>query len=196
MAQPTASVANDVGHEAEDEALFTGGACPVGKNCRYSDAAFIDTDPLISVDNGKIARTLALGDKTVDTSDPQWNVTAESPGGSLALNNELQRNGITSGWRAGDISNTCAPINVSGSSIRFLCQYAVFDTHGGSGDSGGPVFDITNSPSTDDVAIMGVMWGTTDDVNGNVEKFWFSELGQIYFELGVSVSWDSCSSGC
>lgn len=44
-----------VGVEAVDPPVWTGGACPAGRRCRYSDAAWIRTDSLTSTSRGRIA---------------------------------------------------------------------------------------------------------------------------------------------
>lgn len=52
-----------------------------------------------------------------------------------------------------------------------LCQ-AVVGAFSESGDSGSPVFRITNSPSTNDVTLYGILWG--GQVVGGERQFMYS----------------------
>lgn len=50
------------------------------------------------------------------------------------------------------------------------------------------MFEITDSPSTNDVELLGVLWGS------NGTSFWFGPIGNVYNELALIESevFDSC----
>ena len=61
---------NPVGDEIADPNYFTGGMCPAGRRCRFSDSAFVD----YSVERGRnIARTEGWnnGSLTISSSGPR-----------------------------------------------------------------------------------------------------------------------------
>ena len=70
----------------------------------------------------------------------------------------------------------CANTNVSGSNLTELCQDFVSATVG-SGDSGSPVFAITNG---DNVTLLGILWGGSGS-----SSFVFSPLSNVEGELGA-----------
>jgi hypothetical protein len=74
------------------------------------------------------------------------------------------------------VTNTCVNTNVSGTNITQLCQNFVSATVG-SGDSGSPVFIIG---SGDDVALVGILWGSSGS-----NSFVFSPISQVEQELGA-----------
>lgn len=57
--QPTSN--NKVGTESIDPAYFTGGNCPSGRRCRYSDSAFATRESGVSSNVGRIARPASNG---------------------------------------------------------------------------------------------------------------------------------------
>ena len=91
----------------------------------------------------------------------------------------------------GRITATCVNTNVSGTKITQLCQSFV-RAGVGAGDSGSPVFKITNSPMSGDVILYGILWG--GDFAGT--EFVFSPIGtsniQRATELGALTT---CATG-
>jgi len=86
----------------------------------------------------------------------------------------------TTGWTAGNITNTCATVNVSGSNVQLRCQTLVTNSSAtivSGGDSGSPVFKIT---SGDNVTLIGILWG-----GSGTSTFVFSPLKSIQDELGA-----------
>ncbi len=162
--QPSISsnTANRIGYEALDPSLFTGNpygstatSCPSGFQCRLSDAAFgVYTGSFTSTERGYIARPAALRNLNWNGTD-RYRITSTSvPTGSV------RAVGRTSGMSTGTITQSCVRI----SSIQGMpgvsqnCQYmGTYSSQGG--DSGGPVFRVTNSPSTNDVSFVGLNWG-------------------------------------
>ena len=144
----------------------------------------------MSYDVGKIARTEARfplsGSKTIDSSDPYWKITAE---GGFPSERDLMEamGGTNNGWSEGLVYNTCADIETK-PGYWARCQYRVTDSGPGDGDSGGPVFEITDEDESE-VTLHGII------VGGNASYYMFSGLGYIYMELGPSETWDTCYGG-
>ena len=69
-----------------------------------------------------------------------------------------------------------------------LCQ-TIATVHAESGDSGAPVFAVTDSPAVRDVDLLGMMWGIT---TSTPVEIWISPVGGIYRDLGIYDAWDSC----
>jgi len=181
------SIGHPIGVEIADPAHFTGGACPSGRTCRRSDAAFSTlapaAQPVISLpeevaqligapphiyNQGRIARP-ALGSFAWDGTST-FRITGE---GAPVLGETLTRVGRTTGRGAGSVGATCTNYNVSGSNITMICQgQAAYGSAGG--DSGSPVFRASGTDAT----LRGIHWGS-----GGV----FSPIGNIQLgsELGA-----------
>ena len=89
----------------------------------------------------------------------------------------MNKVGRTTGWTAGNITNTCVNTGVSGSNIVQLCQTFVSAGVGG-GDSGSDVFQVTSGSN---VQLAGVLWGG----NSGGTQFVFSPFGNVTRELGA-----------
>ena len=88
------------------------------------------------------------------------------------------------GWKRGVAAETCRNYSAEGGGV-LLCQNVV-NAATGQGNSGAPVFEITNSPQQNDVKLLGILWGAS----GN--QFMYSPIGNIYMDLGPNLTWDSC----
>lgn len=190
--QPDVSIffADYFGEETVDPAFFTGGTCPSGKRCRYSDANFIEhyanclTCPWDSRSTlGRIARP-PLGSTSWNGSNT-YRITAEAT--TVSVGSVVSSVGQTSGLSNGTVTNSCVAVDVSGTDIQMLCQY-IAGYSSNPGDSGAPVFRLTNSPSTNDVDLSGINWGGPEDGSSGV----FSKISWIESEVG---SLDTCYSG-
>jgi hypothetical protein len=163
---------NRVGSETVDPPYLPGGACPVARVCRYSDSAFVrvpyPSGPTTLSTVGYIARTTGLGSTVIDDARPRFRIASESS--SVLLGMLLSKIGRTTGWSQGVVTGTCVNANVSGTIFTMLCQGVVY-APSAAGDSGSPVFQITNSPASGDVRLHGILWG------GNSNSFFFSPLG-------------------
>lgn len=182
---------NRIGLEVADPLYFTGGPCPAGRRCRFSDSSFArvphTSGPSVNASRGFIARTTGLGSITIASGTPRFRIVSEATfplGGEL-----LNKMGRTTGWTQGVVAATCVDTNVSGTNITQLCQDFV-NAGSGPGDSGSPVFQITNSPAAGDVRLYGVMWGG----NTSGTQFVFSAMSNIQRsgELGAITT---CASG-
>jgi hypothetical protein len=179
--QPLSSVdSSPIAIEADDPSYTRGGGCSAGKVCRYSDAARALYQSGTESTRGRIAKTTGEnnGSLTVDghfTVDTQDNTTTSFERGLT-----LHKVGRTTGWSSGNVTSTCATVNVSGSNIQLRCQTLV--QRSGvrivqGGDSGSPVF----RPGTgDSVTLVGILWGGSS----SGDLFVFSPLKNIQDELG------------
>jgi hypothetical protein len=181
--QPLQSVApTQIATEVADPVYVRSGAgCPKGKLCRYSDAARAAYVNGANQALGLIARTSGANNGSL-TITGSFSISADdcgTTGGCLAVGTTVNKVGRTTGWTAGNITNTCVNTGVSGSRIVQLCQTFVSAGVGG-GDSGADVFQITGST----VKLAGVLWGG----NGAGTQFVYSAFGNVTRELGALVT--------
>jgi hypothetical protein len=146
---------NRIGQEIADPTYFTGGSCPSGRRCRFSDSSFArvphPSGPSVTTALGTIARP-AVGSFTWNGVDT-FTITAEA---APVVGQAVTKVGRTTGRTSGTIQQTCANFNVAGSNITQLCQSrGSFSSAGG--DSGSPVFRITSLPN---VTLVGIHWGS------------------------------------
>ncbi len=153
--QPDTSSGNLIGTEIADP-LYTKNKCPPGlkgKVCRWSDSAFSRNASGVNENVGVIV--------SVNTSSltiaGNWTITSE---GASLVGQTVNKVGRTTGWTQGGVTATCADTGVSGTRIVQRCQDFV-NAGVNSGDSGSPVFSITNSPQTNDVELRGILWGSS-----------------------------------
>jgi len=193
--QPVISgITNRVGVETNDPPFFSFPACPTGRRCRYSDSAFAQYDGGVSFDRGYIARTTGLGSITIDHAFPTFRIVAETT--SIILgDNPINKIGKTTGWTQGPIVAVCQNVNLGWTAdLTLLCQHRVRANAAG-GDSGSPVFKITNSPNPRDVILYGILWGRRQAYPWDPVEFWFSAIFDVessYSELGPLTT---CASG-
>jgi hypothetical protein len=175
--QHNRAVANTfIGWEAHDPPHFTGGICPAGRQCRYSDALGVRYEPGIDNLFGAIYRTTASsqftpGPLTIDPDNPRWTITAEQP--FPVVGQSMHKSGRTTGWLIGPLINTCQQTNVANSNITYFCQDRVEATPQG-GDSGSPVF--LRQGETGNVTLAGILWG------GSSNTYVFSAMQNLRFE--------------
>lgn len=136
-------------------------AC-AGTDCRYSDAsAFQYAVPTDSFDLGYISRvegppgdSTTAGSLVIDSSNPRWRVT----GKNCCLTMQVNKIGATTGWTAGNVTDSCSDRTIEGG-IE-LCQ-ALAGMFADDGDSGAPIF-VIESAST--VRLVGLL-NSRDSVN-------------------------------
>jgi hypothetical protein len=185
--QPLASTAGArVGVETVDPNYATGGTCPAGRRCRWSDSAFVKFDSAVTSKKGYIARTNGLGSLTINTTTPAFRIIGET--GSPLVGETLNKMGRTTGWSQGKVKQTCANVLVSGSTVALYCQDLV-TAKVAAGDSGSPVFKLSTSPK---VRLYGILWGG----NSAGTMFVFSRFSQIQKELGTLSTCDPALAGC
>ncbi len=192
------NTANRIGYEVLDPSLYTGDpygssalACPSGYRCRLSDAAFgaFDGD-YTGTARGWIARPASTGTIEWNGSD-KYRITATgTPSGGI------RAVGRTSGMTTGTITSSCVRIgNIEDMpNIAQNCQYIGTYTSQ-PGDSGGPVFQLTNSPLANDVTFVGLNWGS-GTINGQpvgIISSWPMMQADFYpYDIRVCVSVYSC----
>jgi hypothetical protein len=178
--QPSRSASpTPIADEADDPAYSPNLAgCSSGKRCRYSDAARALYRSGASSSQGVIAKTTGENNGSLVVAG-SFSVTEQNDN-ATTFSGTIHKVGRTTGWTSGNVTNTCATVNVSGSDIQLLCQTLV-QRRGrsivGGGDSGSPVFRVLNG---DNVQLVGVLWGGS--MNGDL--FVFSPLSGIQSELG------------
>ena len=158
--------------------------CSKGKKCRYSDASRAVYRNGTASERGLIAQTTGVNNLslTVSSTNPTFTITAQDAStSSFQIGTVVNKVGRTTGWTQGQVTNTCATTNVSGSTIQLICQTFVLNPNGATvvsgGDSGSNVFRITNG---NDVQLVGLLWGGSSDN----KLFVFSPLKQVVQELG------------
>jgi hypothetical protein len=80
------------------------------------------------------------------------------------------------------VTSTCVNSNVASSTFTMLCQDLASYTAAG-GDSGSPVFVLTNNPAPNDVRAVGIHWGT--GTVGGVPFAVYSPFFQVRQEIGA-----------
>jgi hypothetical protein len=178
--QPASSVdSNPIAIEADDPSYFKGGACSRGKNCRYSDSSRALYTAGTQFTVGEIARTSGPNNGSLEVVGA-FTIT-DQDNSSTHFSGTMNKVGRTTGWGRGNVTNTCATVNVSGTSIQLLCQTLVQQSGAvisQGGDSGSPVFTVTSS---NNVRLVGILWGG----NSSGDLFVFSPLKNIQDELGA-----------
>lgn len=169
--QPWVAPGNLIGVETVDPPFFTGGQCPAGYRCRYSDAAFSTYQSGVSYSLGKIARTAGLGSLDIVG---EWTIVSEA---STVAGQTLNKVGRTTGWTQGQVTNTCVLTYVLNTDVVRICQHFV-QAGVNPGDSGSPVFRIAD-PAAYTVELHGILWGGSGGT-----LFVFSPISNIEQELG------------
>jgi hypothetical protein len=155
-----------IGTEIADPLYTWRLGCPRGRICRYSDSAFAQLANGVGASLGFLAQTDSVGSLTIAGT---FRITAEA---ARRITGELlNKVGRTTGWSQGPITQTCVNVGVAGTRIVLLCQDFVQATVG-AGDSGSPVFKITNGS---DVTLYGLLWGG----NSSGTYFVYSPIGNI-----------------
>ena len=168
--------------------------CPFPHNlwnsdCRYADVAFVNLDSGVEKDMGHIARTTGVGSITISTSHPRYRVVSETSSG--VSGDVLAMVGRSNGAMTPILDDVCVDYATDDGDV-LLCQDVAISGGGlANGDSGAPVFRITNSPTYGDVTLYGIAWGSTGDEIG------FSPMDQIQLssELG-SIRTCALEIGC
>jgi hypothetical protein len=174
--------------EADDPVYVAGGTCSPGKVCRSSDASRALYNGSAPSSRGLIAKTGGVNNGSL-TIAGAFTVTAQD-NTSTTFTGAINKVGRTTGWTQGNASSTCVTVNVSGSNVQLRCQTLVVSSGPAivsGGDSGSPVFKITDG---DNVTLIGILWG-----GSGTTTFVFSPLKNIQDELGGLVATADGSGG-
>jgi hypothetical protein len=178
---------------------------PSGYKCRYSDSAFVKYNSGVTWDPGIIAQPTGITTLSPSTAnliltvDPSSKFTIVAPPSKPYLVGlQLSKVGRTTGWTTGPITyayypSTCADFVDTNHNVR-LCQYVAGslsspDGLATFGDSGSPVFRISNS-QCEYVELYGILWGgflffvpPSPWTGGSVARFFvFSPIGGVPFQ--------------
>lgn len=164
---------NRLGVEAIDPSYFdttSVSRCPAFELCRWSDAAFIRYDADVTRWQGRIARVPLGSIGLISHTEPSFRISAESTGPATGM--RLNKIGQSTGHTQGNVEQTCIDIPYN-SNVTLLCQASVRGTGlvAGIGDSGAPVFQITNIPEPGDVTLHGILWGQS-----SISLYFFSAI--------------------
>ena len=165
--QPDTLITNKIGVETVDPVYRTGGTCPAGKRCRYSDSAFAKYDLGAQFTKGLVAAA-PLNSIAWNGTD-YFRIIAET---SPVIGTQVAKVGRTTGKTIGTVSGQCVNTSVLNSNVFLLCQSkAGFNVQ--SGDSGSPVVRSEGGGGPADVSLKGLVWGS-DATDG-----WFSSIGNL-----------------
>jgi hypothetical protein len=181
---PFFSEGNKIGDEHADPPSFTGGDCPVGQRCRWSDSAFIDyTISNIRADD--IARPTNDDGTSITINDANPTIQIVSETAFPAVGVVLNKIGKTTGWTVGRVLETCIHEEpVGGLDFTLLCNFRVERIFAGNpisagGDSGSPVFGLL--PNGQEASLYGILVGGPDSGTHYI----FSPMGNIEQDLGT-----------
>jgi hypothetical protein len=168
-----------VGTETQDSELNAGLLdCPAGLRCASGDASFYATLAGEAIAQGRIARP-PLNSTTWNGTDT-YRITATA--GFAADNAAVQKVGRTTGRTAGSVTEECEDMTVLDTDIMLFCQQRATYVSG-SGDSGSPVFRITNA-ATNDVTAVGLNWGFARNLDGSFHSSAFTPFLEVELEIG------------
>ena len=185
--QGIVTLVDRIGEEKLDSPMFGTGAnaaCPTGRECRFSDVAFVEyTQQTLGI-TGRVKRPavtcVGIVPCGLNVARPTDDIRMIDRNLGLFTGMDIDKVGRTTGWTRGPITRTCAHTGVADTNVTLLCQYLV-DMASGGGDSGGSVFAF--NPTTMGGSFAGVHWGGPDDGSSSV----FSPIDGIQKDLGVFV---------
>jgi hypothetical protein len=169
------TAAEFIGKELIDPKFFKNGACPRGRNCRYSDSIFVKGADNVGFALGTILTTTGVNTGSLDIAGS----VSIAGIGSAAIDDEVNKVGRTTGWTRGRVAAKCANVAVSGSNVVNLCQDIVENpdaTIVGGGDSGSSVWTGNGGAAT----LVGLLWGG----NSSGSLFVYSPISAVLNELG------------
>jgi len=176
--QPERDLFDEVGHETVDPALRILPNCPANRLCRYSDANFVAKESDVTT-TSQVAR-VSFGTTTWNGSS-YWRITSRRTVTAADEGLVVTKIGRTTGRTSGAITEACFAEPVE--NYTLLCQFRAA-TAADYGDSGAPVFIITNSPQVNDIAAVGIVWSSPPGT-GSGDSWTFSAWREIRQDLGA-----------
>lgn len=141
-----------IGSEVADPPYWSGGPCPVGWYCRWSDSALGNLSAGVPFVLHGIHNTTGIGSLVIAGS---FTVIGEQA--FPAVGQTLTTVGRTSGKRVGAVTQSCVNVQQTGTPIILLCQDILAAPSAG-GDSGSPVFiDLGGG----NAYAAGIGWGSS-----------------------------------
>jgi hypothetical protein len=133
------SVGPSVGTEFRDPPGFTGGECPQGSRCRWSDSAFVAYNSSTNSERKVAATAQMMGNPNADPLliHSFHTVVGER---SVVWGNRVEKVGARTGWTGGLVDMTCVDFIYEG--VLLLCSHRGQYGRDG-GDSGSPIFRIS-----------------------------------------------------
>jgi hypothetical protein len=186
--QPLTSVdPTIVGVEVDDPAYVGGGNCPVGRVCRFSDAARVrrEGEPDRTFARGNVAKlqtTFSATSPIVGHFQITDKLSQPAPGQNCpVIGTVIHKVGRTTGWTHGTVSSSCSNVNVGGTNITLFHQVLVSTASSGvgGGDSGSPVFFRQGVDPNVNVTLHGILWGGSGST-----LFVYSPMVNVEAELG------------
>lgn len=192
-----------IGEEAHDVGLFSGGSCPQGSQCRWSDATFVEIDDSVGYDLGFIALTADVfwgfghwhryisAHLQIQHSDPHQFCEIVYGTPCALVGAVVHKIGRSTDLTYGTIQNQC--VNAPHPSGALLLCQDFADYADAPGDSGSPVFYCSayNCIGVTEVELIGLHWGAW-----NAGQFAglriYSPMNGVREDLGVGSS-ASCS---
>jgi hypothetical protein len=173
--------------ETRDPSYFSGGSCPSGRQCRFSDSLFARrTDSSVDL-RASIAKN-AVGSMNWDGISRYYVVGAEN-----ALPGDIvHKIGRSTGHTTGRVDATDY-IDNGGDGTTYLRQYSATYLRG-SGDSGAPVFKVkacSGNPNGGQCAVVVGLHRGTSDVGAA-----FSPISAVRAELGGSIRMCTTDFNC
>lgn len=168
---------DQVGTETVDPAYTVIAGCPPGSppnRCRRSDSNFV---------GGFTAGARGALPRPAEGSF-NWDGTSTFRIAEVGLGIEgmpVTKVGQTTGRTTGTLDQTCVDLPKAGG-LFLLCQNIATGAAGSvaGGDSGSPVFRITNTPAANDVTLVGILWAGLQ----NGTQFAYSGFFETEAELG------------
>lgn len=181
---------NLIGNEEFDPGFSGLVFCPLGRRCRYSDAAAYRLTNQGLADPGTVARTLGpptyqtTNSLTIDPANPTFTVVTAPGGGEywVPTGGTVYKIGSATGWTYGSISATCRDVNMFEFGVdlgaTLLCQNSVLSRNAG-GDSGSPVFTMGAGNT---IHAVGLLWGG-GTLGSGLEEFDYSRMDYVLWEF-------------
>jgi hypothetical protein len=174
--QPGVSkIGSEIGTETTDPAYSTGGTCPAGQRCRFSDAALFRLNGIGASSSFEVARTTVEGSTSSGSMVVGMRLPVVGEIGAPLAGSLARKTGFSSGSTAGTVASTCIT-TTAGAGFTLFCQYAA-NAAALLGDSGAPVYTWSGVSGTG-ATLAGILWGRTSN------QFFFSSMNDIESELG------------
>lgn len=136
-----------IGYEIDDRASVGGYFSFGGKSyacsaCRLADASINAYYSNVDSRTGYIARTTfggvnGRGSLTIDATRPTWDIANKLTMPFMGVGRWLDKQGATSGWTHGQVTETCVNRTYSGRTLQCLYRTTIWSE---GGDSGSPIF--------------------------------------------------------